>query len=109
MANQRKAGKKKLQVWMEDEERKQLEELAKVHGYSTVTGFLQAVANGVVKTSTKILIGCCLIAKLIQGPTDWSGDAIAASLGTGLSWFATGAGYVLGFAWQAGGAILAAL
>jgi hypothetical protein len=51
MANQRKAGKKKLQIWTTDAERAGLQHLATAHGYDSVTAFVQDVANGTLKVS----------------------------------------------------------
>ena len=45
MANQRKAGKKKIQVWMTEEERRSLEEKAAKKGM-TLTDFLKWIAAG---------------------------------------------------------------
>ncbi len=51
MANQRKKTKKKLQIWLEDEDRKKLAGLAEDYGFETVTAFVQAVASGEVVIS----------------------------------------------------------
>lgn len=83
---------------------KKIQEAANAEGI-TVEDWI----GNIIKNAIKLLAFLCLVAKVIQGPTDWSAGAIATSVGTGVSWFATGAGYLLGFAWQAGGAILAAL
>lgn len=53
MANQRKASKRKLQIWLEEDERKMLAEIASQHGFETVTAFLQAVATGAVNVTQR--------------------------------------------------------
>lgn len=99
-----------MNVWMTDTQKKQLEQKAADLGFPSLTEFLQAVANGTVKVSLKIALLCCLIAKLTQSPTSWSSaEVYAEAVGTGLTWFGTGAAYVLSGLFEVGSTILASL
>lgn len=109
MPNQRSKDKKKISVWMTTEEQKALEAAAKEQGFKNLPDFLRAVANGTVKTSIKILVACAMLAKLTHSPTDWSGEALAQAVGTGCVWFGQGVAWLIGGAWQVGGALLASM
>lgn len=58
MSNQRDPNKKKVNMWMTDEEKAQLAAAAKKHGFSNVTEFVKAVARGAVKAAPVIAALC---------------------------------------------------
>lgn len=86
------------------EEFTRAQEKAKAQGKT-----LEEWIASLIKDAIKLIIFLSLVAKLMSGPTDWSGEALAASVGQGCSWFGTAVGYVLGSAWELGGALLAAI
>ncbi len=57
MANQRKSGKKKVNVWLTEQEKAQLEAAAKAQGHSTLTDFLKWIAAQGGKVGIIWLIG----------------------------------------------------
>lgn len=83
---------------------KKIQEMADSEGIS-----VDDWISNVIKSAIKLLLFLCLIAKLIQSPTDWSLEHNLAAIGTGFSWFATGANYVLAGAWELGGSLLASM
>lgn len=54
MPNQRKPGKKKIGVWVTDEEKVLIDRELKKHGLSNVAELLKAVREGTVKISPHI-------------------------------------------------------
>lgn len=54
MPNQRKQGKKKIGVWVEDEEKAQIDAELKKHGVKNVAELLRAVREGRVKISPHV-------------------------------------------------------
>lgn len=54
MPNKRDKSKRLVTLWVTDDEKQQLKEASKRHGFDSVTDFIKAVANGAVKVSPHI-------------------------------------------------------
>ena len=72
MANQRKAGKKKVSLWMTDEEKKELQKVAQLQGFPTLTDFLKHIAK---KGSLLITLGF-LALHVSRTPRRWNAAAL---------------------------------
>lgn len=82
---QRAAGKTATSVSLSEETLERARQAAAQDGRS-----LSNWLENLIKTSIKLIVFLAFIAKLIQGPTDWSAEALAGAAAQGCIWFGQG-------------------